>query len=100
MGSQRSVVGMIFLDAVVLKVEAPDHVAPLVGEKRKRDPVLLCEGAEDLDGIVADAEQGHALSTEHRPHVLQLYQLRAAEGSPVRAPKEDHEGFARAASGV
>jgi hypothetical protein len=91
-----SIVSVVFLDALVEKPELSDHVTSLVGEKRKRDPVLLGEGSEDLDAVIADGEQGNALATERRPHFLQLDQLRPAERSPVGAAVEDDESFARA----
>jgi len=67
-----SVVSMVFLDTLVEKPEPSDHVTSLVGEERKRDPILLGEGSEDRDGVIADGEQRDAIRAESRPYILQL----------------------------
>jgi hypothetical protein len=82
---------MLFLDTLVEKPEPSDHVTSLVGEERKRDPILLGDGSEDRDGVIADGEQRDAIRAESRPYILQLDQLRPAERSPVGAAVEDDE---------
>jgi hypothetical protein len=55
--------------------------------------MLLRECVEDLDRVIADGEQRHAVGAESRRYILQLDQLRSTERSPVGAAVEDHEGF-------
>jgi hypothetical protein len=95
-----SVVSMVFLDTLVEKPEPSDHVTSLVGEERKRDPILLGDGSEDRDGVIADGEQRDAIRAESRPYILQLDQLRPAERSPVGAAVEDDECLPRPAQRV
>ena len=58
------------------------------------------ERPKDVDGVIADGEQGDAVRLESRPHRLQLDQLRPAERSPVRAAVEDDERLAASACRV
>jgi hypothetical protein len=92
--------GMVFLYALVDEAEAPDDVAPLVREQRKRDTVLVGEGPKHRHGIVAQGEEGDARGFERGQYLLQLDQLRLAEGSPVGAAVEDDERLAVAPGGV
>jgi hypothetical protein len=52
---------MVLLDALVHEPQPADDVAPLVGQERVRDPVLVGERAEDRHRVIADGEQSDAL---------------------------------------
>jgi hypothetical protein len=95
-----AVVSVVFLDTLVQKPELSDRVTALIGQQRKRDSVLLGEGSEDLDRVIADREQGNAIGIERGPYALQLDELRPAERSPVGAAVEDDDGLARCARRV
>ncbi|HXJ16322.1 MAG TPA: hypothetical protein VNM68_03900 [Candidatus Polarisedimenticolia bacterium] len=44
--------------------EALDRLRPVIGEQRKRDPVLAAEGSEDCRRVVADCGQAEALASK------------------------------------
>ena len=56
--------------------------------------MLVREAAEYLDRVVADSEERDAVGLQVGKYLLQLNQLRLAEGSPLGASVEDHEGLA------
>ncbi len=85
---------VIFLHVFIDEAELTNDAATLVGEQRKADAVLVRKAAKYLDGVVADGEEGDAFGLETRPHLLQLDQLRLAEGSPLGAAVEDYERLA------
>jgi hypothetical protein len=69
-------------------------VAALVGQQRELDAVSLGERAEDVDRVVADAEQRDAVRLQDGVDALQLDELRLAERSPISAAVDDDEGLA------
>jgi len=84
---------MIFLHVLIDEAELTNDVAALVGEQWKADAVLIRKAAEYLNGVVADGEEGDAFGLEIRPYLLQLDQLRLAEGSPLGTAVENHQGL-------
>ena len=50
------------------------------------------EVPQDLDGVIADREQGDAVRGQLGRDPLQLDELRLAERSPLRASIEDDQG--------
>ena len=60
----------------------------MVGQQRKHDLVPLGEVLQDRRIVIADRGQLDPLLLKSWFRILQLDQLRFAEGSPIRGPKE------------
>jgi hypothetical protein len=91
---------VLFVDAFVEQSERTDDAAALIREQRVGNAVPRGKGRQNSDRVIADREDGDALSFEVGLAPLQLDELRAAERSPVGAAIEHDQRAASGAGGV
>ncbi len=84
--------GVVLLDPVVDETQPTHRVAAFVRQQMVGDPMRGGEVLQDLDGVVADCEQSHAVHGQRGGDLLQLNELRLAERSPLRTAIEHHQG--------
>ena len=88
-----------FGHAVRLRVKdmkAANHLGILIGKQRKLNFVPLREVLQYLWTVITDRRDLDALGLKSLFRILQLHELRFAEGSPIRGTEEEKNSAVRA----
>src|SRR5262249_52217810 len=82
--------GMVLEDIFVEEAEFADHLAALIREEGVGDVLLGSKGGQYVHSIVADGKRHDTMALKVRQTLLQLDELRLAEGSPSGTAMKDH----------
>jgi len=84
--------GMVLEDIFVEETEGADHFAALIRQECVGDVVLGSKGSQYVHGIVADGKGHDIMALKIRQTLLQLDELRFAEGSPPGTAVKHDQG--------
>src|SRR6266481_1498514 len=79
----------------VKDIKAADHFGILIGKQRELDFVPVGKVLQDHWTVITDRCELDALGLKPLLCVLQLHELRFAEGSPIRGTEEEKNGATR-----
>lgn len=87
-----AVSAVLLVDVIVGEAQLANDAAALIRKERVGDAILIGEAGQRLDRVVADGEGGVAVGRQLGLDLLQLDELRFAEGSPLGAAVEHDHG--------